>query len=67
MDTRPLKALEIEALTYIYEPETSTSPAERDRWWRESFRAHAIMVGVSLGVALLAALTWALMPVAGNG
>jgi len=62
MKTQPLKALDIEALTYIYQPDTSASASERDRWWRESFRGHARVVAVTVGLALLAGLGWAVMP-----
>jgi hypothetical protein len=66
MDTQPLKALDIEALTYIYPSDTSSAVSERDRWWRESFRGHAWVVAITVVFALLGALTWALVPVAGQ-
>jgi hypothetical protein len=65
MDTPALKALEIEALTYIWEPDPSASASERARWWQESVRGYVCIAAVQVAFGLLAGLAWALMPVVG--
>jgi len=58
-----LKALEVEALTYIYSPKLNApEAAARTVWWRTLFRGHAITVGVTAALGLLGMLVWRLLP-----
>ncbi len=57
-----LKALEVEALTYIYSPELDACREARAAWWRASLGGHAVMVGLTAVFGLLGALAWHFLP-----
>lgn len=56
MNKPSLKALEIEALVYVFGPDDRASLVPRTaRWWK-SFRSPVVMVGAIAGPALLGTL-----------
>jgi hypothetical protein len=61
MKTSPLRAREVEALTYVYSPEAASSG--RNRWWGRALRRRSTVVGITLVIAVLAALAWVFVPV----
>jgi hypothetical protein len=61
MKTSPLSAREVEALTYVYSPEAASSV--RSGWWGRALRRRSTVVGITLVIAVLAALAWAFVPV----
>lgn len=62
MDTRPLKALEVEALTFIY-PAAPAEVGAGDRPARRPWRPRPATVGIAVVLVALAALAWVLLPV----
>jgi hypothetical protein len=61
MDTRPLKALEVEALTFIY-PAARSGPEAMDRPARRPWLPRPATVGLAVVLVALVALAWVLLP-----
>jgi len=59
MNTSPFRAREVEALTYVYSPEAVSSG--RSGWWGRALRRGSTVVGITLVIAVLAALAWTLV------
>ena len=59
MNKPTLKALDLEALTYL-QPAARSQTAEADRAGRGAWREGPATVGVALAIVVLAALAWAL-------
>jgi len=62
MDTRPPKALEVEALTFIY-PSAPSAPGAGGRPARRLWRPRPATVGLAVVLVALAALAWVLLPI----
>lgn len=62
MSPPPLKAREIEALVYVFDPDDRPSLVLRSARWRISFRSRGVVVCAVAGLALLGTLLWRLLP-----
>jgi hypothetical protein len=61
MTTQPMKALEVEALTFIY-PAAPSKTAAGERPTVRLWRPRPATVGLAVAIVVLAALAWVLFP-----